>query len=63
MARLKADPLDKAIELEFYKQARGKNISILDIPKVYRDCRAGVSKGISLENMMYACVLVYCNEA
>ena len=42
--------LDKNIEQEYYKQGHGVQINIMDITKVFRDCREDVTQnGLSLE--------------
>ena len=41
--------LDKAIEAAWYRLASGVQVSILDIPKIFRDVRLEVSGGLELD--------------
>lgn len=51
--------LDAAIEQEYYRQGHGVQVSIMDIPKIYTDCRAAVGRGEALADAMRAAVDKY----
>lgn len=40
---MKKRQLDKEIEQEYYKQAQGRQISILDMPKLFKEVREAVA--------------------
>lgn len=52
--------LDKMIEQAYYRLAAGKQISIMDIPKVYRDCRSAIAGGTSVDAAVTDAVARYC---
>lgn len=54
--------LDKAIEQAYYRLAQGKQIGIMDIPKVFKDCRLAITQGATLDQAMRAAILMYCEE-
>jgi len=46
--RRKENPLDKAIEAEWYRRASGVQVSVLDIPKIFREAKLELAAGKSL---------------
>lgn len=60
--KTKKDNLDKQIEQSYYKLAQGKNINIMDIPKVFADGRRAVNNGATVDQAVRASILMYCNE-
>jgi phage gpG-like protein len=58
MAKKKANPLDAAIEQEYYKQASGKQINVMDISNVYIYCKQHIAAGKSLEVAMAEAITV-----
>lgn len=52
--------LDKEIERAYYRHATGKQINILDIPKLYKDVRNEVIKGKNLEDVVKEAIARYC---
>ena len=61
--RTRRDQANILIERAYYKHAEGKMISILDIPKLYRDVEAMLANGHDLDTAMIAAVAVYCQPA
>lgn len=55
--------LDKEIEQEYYKQAQGKQIDIMNIPKLYTHARMLVGKGSSVNYAVQSGIEMYCKEA
>lgn len=50
---MKKSQLDKEIEQEYYKQAQGRQISILDMPKLSKEVREAVAvRGESVADAM-----------
>ena len=54
--------LDKEIEQAYYRLAQGKQINIMDIPKVFADCRKAMISGAVLDQAMRAAILMYCED-
>lgn len=59
----KKDPVDVQIEQEYYKQAQGLQINIMDIPKLWKDCKAAIQGGTDLATAMQAAIKKYCIPA
>ena len=60
MKKSKADKvLDKSIEQMWYKLASGVQVNIMDIPGIFRECRAGVLGGGNLEELVKGCIVKY----
>jgi hypothetical protein len=57
---MKKNPIDKQIEQEYYKQATGKQINIMDIPNVFVYCKQHIAIGKTLEVAMAEAVAIYC---
>lgn len=56
----KADKsLDAAIEREYYRQAQGVQVNIMDIGRIYADCRRDVALSMTLESAMRAALDKY----
>ena len=55
--------LDKLIEQEYTKQAQGKRIDIMDIPKLCAHARMLVGKGSSVNYAVQSGIELYCKEA
>lgn len=51
---------DKLIEREYYRQATGRQISILDIPKLYNAVRTMLGEGWTIEAAMAEAVKLFC---
>lgn len=56
------DLIDKEIESAYYRIASGKQISIMDIPKVFSDSRRAIANGAEVDQAVRAAVLMYCIE-
>lgn len=41
----KQDPIDAMIEREYYAQGEGVQVSVLDIGKIFADCRPAAQQG------------------
>lgn len=54
--------LDKAIEAEYYRQANGRQINIMDIPKLFDSARELVKGGKSVPAAVEIVVGMYCKE-
>ena len=54
--------IDKEIEQEYYRQASGKVIDIMDICKVFSHARAAISTGCPVSQAVRAAVLMYCQD-
>ncbi len=59
----KKNKLDTEIEQSYYVQAKGKQISIMDIPKVFKECREAVAIGKTVDQAVNAAVEKYCLKA
>lgn len=57
---MRKNALDQAIEQEYYKQAKGVQIDIMDIGKVFTDVRKAVTAGLTLESAMTEAIDKYC---
>ncbi len=44
--------LDAQIEQEYYRQGQGVQVNIMDISRIYADCRSAVGRGESLADGM-----------
>jgi len=55
--------IDRMIEKIYYKVASGKQINIMDIPKVFAESRRAIANGSTVEQAVRASVLMYCMEA
>lgn len=52
--------IEDAIAAMFYRVANCVPISVMDIPKLYRECREGwIVQGRDLETVMQECVAKY----
>jgi len=51
--------LDKEIEQTYYRHGSGVQISILDISKVFADCRAAHAEGTDLDTAVLAAIARY----
>ena len=51
--------LDKDIETFYYRHGQNVEISVLDIPKVYRDGHAAAAAGSSVEDAVIAAIARY----
>lgn len=61
MKQTKAEKLlDKAIEQEYYKQANGLQINIMDMPKLFSLARTEVASGSSVEEAVKNGVSKFC---
>ena len=60
MAKRKVNELDKAIERAYYIMGQGKQINIMDIGKLFNDCRTAVSIGEPLNEAMGKAISKYC---
>ena len=63
MAKKTSNPIDKAIEQAYYVAAQNRQINIMDIPKVFADCRLAISTGEPVESAVKAAVEKYCTPA
>ena len=54
--------IDKLIEQEYYKQASGSQINIMDIPKVFAESRKAIANGAPVSQAVRASVLMYCGD-
>lgn len=53
MKKTKAERLlDILIEQEYYKQGQNVQINIMDISRIYADCRSAIGRGESLPDAM-----------
>lgn len=59
---MKTNKLDKDIERHYYKMANGKQISIMNICKLYADVRAMVEAGGDIEKSVAKAIEKYCEE-
>lgn len=51
--------LDSIIEKEYYRQASGVQVSVMDIPDIFRCCRENMLEGKSLEESISIAIKVY----
>jgi hypothetical protein len=59
MAKRKQNELDSQIEKEYYAQGSGVQINIMDITRIFSDCRAAVGAGTSLKDAVAAAIAKY----
>lgn len=57
------DTLDKEIEQAYYRLSAGLMINIMDIPKVFAECRKAIEGGAVVDQAVRAAILMYCQEA
>jgi hypothetical protein len=57
--RKKADPFDDAFNTAWSKQASGVQVNIMDMSKIFNECRASVAAGVSLEDAVNVCIVKY----
>lgn len=57
--RKKVDPIDQEIERQWYAQASGVQVPIMDIPKIFADCRKAHTEGVSIEDAVKAAAAKY----
>lgn len=55
-AKRMIEALDKAIEREYYQRAQGRQISVMDIQKVFRDSRADMERGLGIGAAVQAAI-------
>ncbi len=60
---MKNNSIDKQIEQAYYRLAQGKQIGIMDIPKLFSDCRLTVSAGVAVDDAVRVAIDKYCREA
>lgn len=51
--------VDKQIEAAWYKLASGIQINMMDIPKIFKECRASIEKGETVEAVITAAIAKY----
>ena len=51
--------LDKRIEVAYYRLAQGVQVSVLDIPRIFRDAKLELSAGVELDTAMVAIIKRY----
>lgn len=56
MTKRKQNQRDKLIEAEYYRAAAGRQINILDIPKVFDSVNAAMEDGTTLVDAVKAAV-------
>ena len=54
--------LDKLIEAEYYRQADGLQINVMDIPKLWDHARMLVGKGATVNYAVQSGIEMYCRE-
>ena len=59
-AKKAAKALDEQIAQAYYRHASGLSISVLDIGSVYKECKAALLVGSSLDDAMIVAVAKYC---
>jgi hypothetical protein len=59
MPKRKQNELDSQIEKEYYAQGSGVEILIMDIPRIFTDCRTAVAAGTSLKDAVAAAIARY----
>ena len=52
--------ISKEIEKEYYKQADGMTIDMMDIPKVFAECENAILNGSLVTQAVRAAILMYC---
>lgn len=55
--------IDSEIEREYYKQAQGMTISILDIPILFANSREHIKEGLSVSESVGKSIARYCQPA
>ena len=60
---MKTGKLDSEIERAYYRLAQDCMIDIMDIPKVFKQSRAAIAGGATLDQAVRAAVLMYCRPA
>lgn len=55
--------MDREIEKAYYKLAQGLVISIMDIPKVFRDSRKFILEGAAVDQAVRVAILSYCGSS
>jgi tetratricopeptide (TPR) repeat protein len=61
--KLTGKKLDKQIEQFYYKHAQGTQINVMDIGKLYKDCRAAYEAGEDLEQAVIKAIAKYKAES
>lgn len=54
-----AEKIDNLIEAEYYKQASGVQVSVMDIGKIFAECRADLLAGKTMENAVKSAIAKY----
>ena len=62
MRKVKSD-IDSEIEREYYKQAQGMAIGILDIPILFANSRENIKGGLSVSESVGKAIARYCHQA
>jgi len=58
--RAKIATIDSIIEREYYRQAQGLQINVMDIPKLFRDARTFIVQGMSPADAVRQAIGIYC---
>ena len=59
MARQKKDTVEMAIEQEWYKQGSGVQINIMNISKVFKDCKVEMKQGKTVQEAIANAIVKY----
>jgi len=59
MKKVKKHGLDTLIEQAYYRHGQEVQISILDIPRLFEECRAALERGEDLDTVMKAQIAKY----
>ena len=51
--------LDEQVALAYSRHGYGVQINVMDIGKLYKDCKAAVATGISMDDAMLAAIAKY----
>lgn len=54
------DSIDNEITRAYSRHAQGKQINIMNIPKVFTECRASILAGGTVDQAVAAAVAKYC---
>jgi hypothetical protein len=60
MKRKIKDPVNEQIEREYYQQAQGRQINIMQIPALFRDARALIQQGSTAADAVSIAIDRYC---
>lgn len=55
----KSDPVDDAINTAWNQRASGVQVNIMDITKIFAECRAAMASGTKVEDAVDACIAKY----